>query len=291
MREEYRDTLLFFLVAMFNQFYQAFVIIYPYIGSYLVMKAPHLKLNDMYTCVIFMVFGTIIGNTILPQIVDKVQIRVIFLVTALCYCVSTLMFLACNDRFKLWTNAVVAGMINQVFHLGTLTYLRLKYHQECTKYFGIFSCGYPVGIAVIIGVTQTLVNPDNRQMEFTEWGDTTFDPEVSLNAVRLIWLMAGSMALMGGIVYALISDITPEDIIKESEYQQSLLNETAPVLPRDTLLSVNVQSHVTIQTFFFADQSSANPHPDQHRSWFYLATEFRFLFIFCLNIMRFLSVD
>ena len=279
MRSDLKDIILFFTLAMFNQTYQSWFMIFSYIASYIKMKNPSMTFNHFFSCAIFLTAGTIIGNMILPYLFNRFQIRHIYLVGSIAYLINLLLFLVCTRPYLLYANATAAGVLNQVFQLGSLAYFKYKYKDDCVKYFGVISVGYPVGLMIVSLMINFLVNPQNQSMNYLKFGEPAFYPSVSKNIVLFLWIQGLSMLAIGIFFFFKLEDINmidPTQPSKITEMEDYFIdNKVKDIIDNKVKEIVNQKSGAILTSF----------HPTNE------LLSFRFQFIFVCNILKFMSLQ
>ena len=228
MRTVLKDTALFFILAVFNQIFTGWFTIFSYLGSYIKFQNPEMMINNFYTCMIYLTLGTVLGNATVPFLFRNCSIKWAFLGTGFCSMLNHVGYLFCTNVPILYLNAVVSGILTQVFQLGSLAYFKAKYGDECVKYFGIISCGYPIGTMLVILLLKWMVNPENEQMDFNDFGEPIFSQKVSENIVNFMWVFGSGMMFVGTLLFFMLEPIEPRsNSIKPNkvELDDFLVNE------------------------------------------------------------------
>ena len=170
-----KDAIFFFTIAFFNRIYMSWVVIYPYLGSYIKHFNPHIRLANFFTANIFFYVGIILGNILLPRAFERVGIRRSFQLGSLLYLASSFLFPYCTNVVFLFANTCASGLLYQLYQLGSLAYFRSRHPEDFIRYMGPFSLGYSVGSIVFVWMLSRYVNPDNRGMEQEINGEKVFE--------------------------------------------------------------------------------------------------------------------
>lgn len=276
MRKVVEDTILIFALHLFNQIENSWVIFYPYLGSYLIAQNNSMKMDDLYLAMFFLSIGVIVGDTLIPFLFNSVPTRFMFLGAAFAFALTTLFFLRCISTPLLFLNTLLAGATCQVFFMGTLTYLQLKYQADGSKSFGIASCGNPIGLALLILFIEVAVNPQNGGMDYQGFGDYTFDPDVIAKTPRIFQMMSFGMIVIGILVAWKLDNITPAEVAASEVGAKS-----SRIVDMEKY-SVDPATNQLVETL--------TGRPYLETPILQLVTQFKFVFLFAVNVIHYLSV-
>ncbi len=127
MKKLTKEILLLLLYNCSNCMMSIWVIVFPYLFSYLIHYNPSLSLKEIFSSTIILFFGVVIGNFMLPRFYFFFGIKVTMKIGGYLNMINCLLFIYLKSIYTIYFNVMLLGLSYQFVILSTIYYLSQKF--------------------------------------------------------------------------------------------------------------------------------------------------------------------
>ena len=190
MRDSIKDVLIFGTLTTFSCYFVTWLIFFPYFGSLMKLKNENITMDQLIFAYFFMFIGMIVGAQFFAMMMPKYGVKRMVLIVAFLQSGLYIYTMFIQYFFMI----IILGLLIGCGHILTIlsfqTYMKIKYPQFYGVYFGFVTMGYSISSFIQIAMIQLIINPENEPMDYVEFGEPIFSPNVSKNVSTYLIVQA-----------------------------------------------------------------------------------------------------